>query len=70
MLPPCFPPVSMVRCWFYLWRDNRPWLWLSNALLLVAREGMGRNRRLAKEFEQTIASATAWLFIAFAQPSA
>ena len=23
MLPPCFPPVSTVRRWFYLWRDNR-----------------------------------------------
>jgi transposase len=25
---------------------------------------LGRNRRLAKDFEQTIASATPWLFIA------
>jgi putative transposase len=22
MLPPCFPPVSTVRRWFYLWHDN------------------------------------------------
>jgi len=22
MLPPCFPPVSTVRYWFYLWRDS------------------------------------------------
>ena len=28
---------------------------------------LGRNRRLAKDFEQTIASATAWLFIASIQ---
>ena len=21
MLPPCFPPVSTVRRWFYMWRD-------------------------------------------------
>ena len=28
---------------------------------------LGRNRRLAKDFEQTIASATAWLFIASVQ---
>jgi len=28
---------------------------------------LGRNRRLAKDFEQTIASATAWLFIALIQ---
>jgi len=25
---------------------------------------LNRNRRLAKDFEQTVASATAWLFIA------
>ena len=28
---------------------------------------LNRNRRLAKDFEQTIASATAWLFIAAVQ---
>jgi putative transposase len=28
---------------------------------------LSRNRRLAKNFEQTIASATAWLFIAAIQ---
>jgi putative transposase len=28
---------------------------------------LGRNRRLAKDFEQTTASATAWLFIASVQ---
>lgn len=28
---------------------------------------LGRNRRLAKDFEQTIASATAWIFIASVQ---
>jgi putative transposase len=28
---------------------------------------LNRNRRLAKDFEQTIASATAWLFIASMQ---
>lgn len=25
MLPPCFPPVSTVQRWFYLWRDNKLW---------------------------------------------
>ena len=35
MLPPCFPPVSTVRRWFYLWRDDR--LWLKTAALVVAR---------------------------------
>lgn len=42
MLPPCFPPVSTVRRWFYLWRDNRLWLSLNHALLLIAREAAGR----------------------------
>jgi transposase len=42
MLPPCFPPVSTVRRWFYLWRDNKLWLSLNHALLLMARETTGR----------------------------
>ena len=37
------------------WVVERTFAWLS------------RNRRLAKDFEQTIASATAWLFIASIQ---
>jgi len=42
MLPPCFPPVSSVRRWFYLWRDNGLWLSLNHALLLIGREATGR----------------------------
>ena len=42
MLPPCFPPVSTVRRWFYLWRDNRLWLSLNHVLLLIGREAVGR----------------------------
>ena len=42
MLPPCFPPVSTVRRWFYLWRDNRLWLSLNHTLLLIGREAVGR----------------------------
>src|SRR3546814_19936254 len=42
MLPPCFPPVSTVRRWFYLWRDNKLWLSLNHALLLMTREATGR----------------------------
>jgi transposase len=42
MLPPCFPPVSTVRRWFYLWRDNGLWLSLNHALLLIGREALGR----------------------------
>ena len=39
---PCFPPVSTVRRWFYLWRDNGLWLSLNYALLLIGREAAGR----------------------------
>ena len=39
------------------------------AIVTAAGQGMGHGiaRRLAKDFEQTIASATAWLFIASIQ---
>lgn len=43
MLPPCFPPVSAARRWFYLWRDNGLWLSLNYALLLIGREAVGRD---------------------------
>jgi transposase len=42
MLPPCFPPVSTVRHWFYLWRDNGLWLTINHTLLMLAREVGGR----------------------------
>jgi putative transposase len=42
MLPPCFPPASAVRYWFYLWRDNGLWLMLNHALLMIQRELQGR----------------------------
>lgn len=42
MLPPCFPPVSTVRHWFYLWRDNDLWLAINHTLLMMAREADGR----------------------------
>ena len=42
MLPPSFPPVSTVRRWFYLWRDNGLWLSLNHILLMAVREGQGR----------------------------
>jgi transposase len=42
MLPPCFPPVSAVRRWFYLWRDSRLCLSLNHTLLLIGREVAGR----------------------------
>ena len=42
MLPPCFPPVSTVRRWFYMWRDNRLWLAINHTLLMATREAQGR----------------------------
>lgn len=42
MLPPCFPPVSTVRRWFYLWRDNGLWQTLNHSLLMAIREIHGR----------------------------
>jgi transposase len=42
MLPPCFPPVSTVRRWFYLWRDNGLWQTLNHSLLMATREMHGR----------------------------
>ena len=42
MLPPCFPPVSTVRRWFYLWRDNRLWLAINHTLIMATREAQGR----------------------------
>lgn len=42
MLPPCFPPVSTVRRWFYLWRDTGLWLSLNHTLLMIVRETQGR----------------------------
>jgi transposase len=42
MLPPCFPPVSTLWRWFYLWRDNGLCLSLNHALLLIGWEAVGR----------------------------
>lgn len=47
------------------WRyasDTRAGEWAQIAPLLPAR--LGRGRRLAKDFEATIASATAWVLLA------
>ena len=41
-VPPCFPPVSTVRRWFYLWRDNGLWQTLNQYLLMALRETNGR----------------------------
>ena len=38
MLPPCFPPASTVRRWFYLWRDSGLWLGINHTLLMLVRK--------------------------------
>lgn len=38
MLPPCFPPFSTVRRWFFLWRDNKLWLSLNHTQLLISQD--------------------------------
>ena len=43
-LPPCFPPVSTVRHWFDLWRDNGLWLTINHTLLMVTRHAHGLER--------------------------
>ncbi len=42
MLPPCFPPVSTVQRWFYLWRDMGPWERINHYLLQDLRTAQGR----------------------------
>ena len=42
MLPPGFPPVSTVRRWFYLWRDNGLWQSINHYLLMATREAHDR----------------------------
>jgi putative transposase len=45
LLPPCFPPVSTVRHWFYLWRDNGLWLTINHTLLMVTLEAHAARHR-------------------------
>ncbi len=42
MLPPCFPPVSTVQRWFYLWRDGGLWDLINHYLLQDLRVRQGR----------------------------
>jgi transposase len=41
-LPRDFPPVSTVQRFFYAWRDDGTWDRMNHALLMLAREKMGR----------------------------
>ena len=68
MLPRVFPPRQTVWRWFAAWRDSGLFETINHHLLLRDRElaWLGRNRRLAKDFEATLASATALLYAASA----
>src|SRR5439155_1728544 len=80
MLPKDFPPFTTVQGYFYDWRDHGlfekikrtaeaagfqllPRRWVVERTLAW----LNRNRRLAKDFEASIASAKAWVYIASVQ---
>jgi transposase len=42
LLPNDFPPVSTVQGYFYQWRDDGIWERINHALVMAAREAMGR----------------------------
>ena len=42
LLPKEFAPVSTVQGYFYRWRDDGTWERINHALLMAAREAMGR----------------------------
>ncbi|HLY56460.1 MAG TPA: IS5 family transposase [Stellaceae bacterium] len=42
LLPNDFPPVSTVQGYFYQWRDDGTWERINHALVMAAREAMGR----------------------------
>ncbi|UPU01501.1 IS5 family transposase (plasmid) [Bradyrhizobium barranii subsp. apii] len=43
MLPPTlFPPMTTVQYYFYQWRDSGLWQSINHALLMLAREAIGR----------------------------
>ena len=43
MLPPCFPPVSTVRYYFYRWRDDGLLAEINRKLIAAARHAAGRD---------------------------
>ena len=42
-LPQDFPPRSTVQGYFYRWRDDGTWCWISDRLVARARRALGRN---------------------------
>ncbi len=60
MLPKDFPPYSTVQGYFYQWRDDGTWARIVERTFAW----LGRNSRLAKDFEKLIDTAIAWVLIA------
>ena len=46
--PACFPPVSTVRRWFYMWRDNGLWSTLNQYLLMDCERHRDEKLRQAR----------------------
>jgi transposase len=44
-LPRDFPPRSTVQGYFYRWRDDGTWRWVSAHLVTAARQAVGAQRR-------------------------
>lgn len=42
MLPPSFPPTTIVQRYFYAWRDGGVWPTINHYLLMAVRESEGR----------------------------
>ena len=42
MLPPGFPPATIVQRYFYAWRDGGVWPTINHYLLMAVREAEGR----------------------------
>jgi transposase len=64
LLPNDLPPWGTIYRWFAAWCDDGRFERINHALVMADRERIGRNRRLAKDFEATIDSARAFLYAA------
>ena len=64
LVPSDLPPWGTIYRWFAAWRDDGRFERINHALVMADRERVGRNRRLARDFEATIASARAFLYAA------
>jgi transposase len=63
-IPREFPPVSTVQGYFYRWAQDGFVLLPRRWVVERTFAWLNRCRRLAKDFEATIESAVAWVFVA------